>query len=239
MARDSFTDQQWQQLIEAGPAIARAIAAASGSPAQTEAELEAFLRLLEQTRNDTDGQSLLGELTADVHLRLSAGTLALAVEDVVADGIHAARQAGAVLSVAPDEQEARAVRYWLMEVARTVAGAARDGGILGIGGQDMSRPERDTMAAIGDALGLGEQADYRQEASQPQQVSDSDAGSHTDEQAGVEHEPGVELGPDVEPGPGVELGPDGQPVGSDNIREGKVRGLMGGPHQQGGEGQGG
>jgi hypothetical protein len=28
-------------------------------------------------------------------------------------------------------------------------------------------------------------------------------------------------------------------VGEDNIREGHVRGLIGGPHQQGGEGQGG
>lgn len=33
--------------------------------------------------------------------------------------------------------------------------------------------------------------------------------------------------------------PDGQPVGPDNIREGRVRGLMGGPNQQQGEGQGG
>jgi hypothetical protein len=36
-----------------------------------------------------------------------------------------------------------------------------------------------------------------------------------------------------------ELGPDGQPIGPDNIREGKVRGLMGGPNQTQGEGQGG
>jgi hypothetical protein len=32
---------------------------------------------------------------------------------------------------------------------------------------------------------------------------------------------------------------DGNYVGDDNIREGHVGGLIGGPHQQGGEGQGG
>lgn len=33
--------------------------------------------------------------------------------------------------------------------------------------------------------------------------------------------------------------PDGNYVGEDNIREGNVGGVMGGPHQQGGHGQGG
>lgn len=33
--------------------------------------------------------------------------------------------------------------------------------------------------------------------------------------------------------------PDGNYVGPDNIREGNVGGVIGGPHQQGGEGQGG
>lgn len=213
MARDTFTDQQWQQLVEAAPSIARAVSAASGSTAQSELELDAFLRLLEQTRNDTAGQGLLGTLTADLHARLSAGAMSLAMEDIVADGIHAARQAGALLAVEPDEQEARSVRYWLLAVARTVAGAARDGGIMGLGGQEMSRSERDTIAAISDALGFGEQADYRQETAEEPEAS--------------------------EPAADAELGPDGQPIGPDNIREGKVRGSLGGPNQAEGEGQGG
>jgi hypothetical protein len=33
--------------------------------------------------------------------------------------------------------------------------------------------------------------------------------------------------------------PDGNQVGADNIREGRVGGVMGGPNQQQGEGQGG
>ena len=33
--------------------------------------------------------------------------------------------------------------------------------------------------------------------------------------------------------------PDGNYVGEDNIREGRVGGIIGGKHQQGGEGQGG
>lgn len=33
--------------------------------------------------------------------------------------------------------------------------------------------------------------------------------------------------------------PDGNQIGADNIREGRVGGVMGGPNQQQGEGQGG
>ena len=36
-----------------------------------------------------------------------------------------------------------------------------------------------------------------------------------------------------------EGGPPGEPVGNDNIRDGTVRGIMGGPHQSQGQGQGG
>jgi hypothetical protein len=38
---------------------------------------------------------------------------------------------------------------------------------------------------------------------------------------------------------GVDAGGTGEPVGTDNIREGRVRGVLGGPHQQQGQGQGG
>ncbi|HEY0443008.1 MAG TPA: hypothetical protein VGC90_02195 [Candidatus Limnocylindrales bacterium] len=38
---------------------------------------------------------------------------------------------------------------------------------------------------------------------------------------------------------GVDRGGTGAPVGRDNIREGRVRGVMGGPHQSQGQGQGG
>ena len=37
----------------------------------------------------------------------------------------------------------------------------------------------------------------------------------------------------------ADRGGTGEPVGADNIREGRVGGVMGGPHQQQGQGQGG
>lgn len=234
MARETFTEQQWQQLVEAAPAVARAVSAAAGSRGKTELELEAFLRLLEETRNDTDGHGLLGELTADIHSRLSTGTLGLQVDDVVADGIHAARQAGALLGIEDDEHDARAVRYWLMEVARTVASASREGGILGIGGRDVSAPEQETMAAIADALGMTEGPDMQRPPSEEEAPDPGAAERPTmDDLQPTDEQPGRE------PKEPIERAPDGQPVGADNIRDGTVGGVMGGPNRQQGQGQGG
>lgn len=63
-------------------------------------------------------------------------------------------------------------------------------------------------------------------------------GQANDEQddAVLENDAGTAPAP---PGGGAEAGPDGQPIGPDNIRDGTVRGTMGGPNQTQGEGQGG
>jgi hypothetical protein len=191
--------------VDAGPQIALAVAASSGSSGQSEAELGAFLRIVDETADDSDNASTLGQLAAAARDKVASGMLTGNATDAIPDGIQAAREAGAILAVAADEADARAVRQWLLQVAHVTAAAARDGGVLGIGGAEISDSERDTMAEIADALGGSAEPDNTQEpeAAEP------------------------------------EIGPDGQPIGEDNIRDGTVRGTMGGPNQSQGEGQGG
>ena len=210
-----FSDHQWQRLVEAGPQIALAVAASSGSSAQSVSELDAFLRLVEETADDSDEGGLLGRLAGDTRSKIASGMLRGNTDDAIPDGIHAAREAGAILAVQADEQEVRVLRQWLLRVAHTVASAARDGGVLGLGGEDLSQVERETMAEIADGLGA---------AGEPE-------GGITRDEPPADGEPA--------PSDDAEVGPDGQPIGSDNIREGTVRGTMGGPNQTGGEGQGG
>jgi hypothetical protein len=69
------------------------------------------------------------------------------------DGLEAARHAGAILEVAADPADAAAIRAWLLSAARAVAEASREGGVLGLGGEQVSTHERETIAAIADALG--------------------------------------------------------------------------------------
>lgn len=231
-----FNEHQWQRLVEAGPQIALAVAASSGSAGQSVGELEAFLRLVDQTADQSSDESTLGRLAAAVRSKLAAGMLSGNAEDAIADGIHAAREAGAILAVQSDEQEARILRQWLLQAAYTVASAARDGGILGRGGQEVSSVERETMDDIADALGVVGDLDP---GSEPAPGSESEPGSDSPPFAPADPaQSSAESGLDDEAGSTAERGPDGQPIGPDNIREGTVRGLMGGPNQTQGEGQG-
>jgi hypothetical protein len=205
-----FTDHQWQRLVDAGPQIALAVAASAGSGGQSQAELGAFLRLVDETADDSENAPLLGRLAAAARDKVAAGLLAGNADEAIPDGIHAAREAGAILAVAADEADARSVRQWLLQVAHTTAAAATEGGVLGIGGKDVSDRERETMAEIADGLGGAAEADVDETAEAPTPGSAE-----------------------------REVGPDGQPIGPENIREGTVRGTMGGPNPTQGEGQGG
>lgn len=151
-SRTDLTPANWAALVDAGPAIARAVAASAGAPSQAETELGAFIAYVGDAATSTDGGSLLGQLVADV-----AGTLAGGVPapdgDVYVDGLEKARKAGAILAVEADPDEATAIRTWLLGAARAVAAAAKDGGVLGIGGTQISDWEKETIRAIADALG--------------------------------------------------------------------------------------
>jgi hypothetical protein len=157
MAWEPYTEQQWLELTDAAPAIARAVASVSGSAGQSEVELDAFLTLLHETGDAQSdaGSNLLGRLVSDVKGRL-AGGISMPETDAMTDGQQAARKAGALLEIYPDAAQAREVRLWLLDVARRVAQSARDGGVFGIGGQEISSAESDTLLSIGDALGLSE-----------------------------------------------------------------------------------
>ena len=69
------------------------------------------------------------------------------------DGLEQARRAGALIAVELDPAEATAVRAWYLAGAQRVAAAAKEGGVLGIGGADISTWEQETLQAIADALG--------------------------------------------------------------------------------------
>ncbi len=219
---EPFNDHQWQRLVDAGPQIALAVAASSGSPKQSVEELDAFLRMVDQAADDSDGGGVLARLALDTRSKLAAGMLRGNQDDAIPDGIHAAREAGAILAVHADEQEARALRQWLLSVAYTVASAARDGGVLGIGSREVSELEQETMNAIADGLGATMDSDDGPDSAAP---TEAETDAANEELSGASTGPGV--------------GPDGQPIGPDNIREGRVRGSMGGPNQTQGEGQGG
>src|SRR6185503_2505673 len=154
--KSDISPTNWAALVDAAPAIARAVAAAGGSTAQSEQELDAFVQLVSDASIEHAGEGLLDHLVGDVAARLAVG-VAPADGDVYVDGLEKARRAGAILAVEADAAEAAKVRNWYLQAARAVAAAAKDGGVLGVGGADVSDWERETIASIADALGAADE----------------------------------------------------------------------------------
>jgi hypothetical protein len=159
MAWEPFTEQQWQELTDAPPAIARGVAWISGPPSESEAELGAFVKFVEDSyeRLPQGSETLLGKLVTAVHGQLEGG-LNEPADDAMIEGLQVARKASALLELYPDAAQAREVRQWLLEVGRRVAAAKREGGLFGIGGEQVSSPEQDTLMYLADALGLEERS---------------------------------------------------------------------------------
>ncbi len=70
---------------------------------------------------------------------------------------HALEQAATVNTLLAEKAsatEAAEYREWVMGVATAVAKAAKEGGFLGFGGDEVSEPEEQTLAEISTALGL-------------------------------------------------------------------------------------
>ena len=150
---EELSQDNWEALLDAGPAIALAVAAASGSGRQSEDELGAFVETVSTGALEADQETLAGRLITDLPGRLAGGWRPDKADPLM-DGLQAARRAGAILAVATEPHEADAIRGWLLESARTVAASAREGGVLGIGAEDVSENETETLRSIADALGV-------------------------------------------------------------------------------------
>jgi hypothetical protein len=144
-----FTDQEWGLLVGLPPAIVVAASAAQEDGVRaTLAESEAGLAAIAAGRES--GIGLVEEVAREV-VSLMGDPEEGAVPPVfeftdrdagVADALDRARQAVEILARQADEGEAAAYRHWLVTIAEQVVSAATTGGVLGVGGELVTRSEQ-------------------------------------------------------------------------------------------------
>ena len=158
-----FTDAEWQLLVRLpGQVVIAATSAEPDAPRRTVSEGLAGIDAIAAGRaSDSDfvrdvvraiyvegedsGPVDSEPPTAEEFLDRSAG---------LAEVLTTCRAAAAVLARA-DPADSAAYRQWLQSIAARVCGAARSGGLLGLGGARLSAAERAFLADLGAALGLG------------------------------------------------------------------------------------
>ncbi|MCX4473274.1 hypothetical protein OOK41_23705 [Micromonospora sp. NBC_01655] len=144
-----FSDEEWGLLVGLPQSVLTAASAAEPDSARrTMAENAAGLETIATGRESASPlvAAVSGEIVSRVGDPEAGEELpVIAPADpraMIEDVLNRAASAARLLAAKVDEGEAGAYKHWLVEIAEHVVGAASSGGILGLGGDQVSDSER-------------------------------------------------------------------------------------------------
>jgi len=166
--REQFDDDEWFLLGSLPAMIAAAMSTASPGGAIREmiagmrgtvegrrehADSELITTLLEKASNWDEARERATDYRERTKGRLEEAGITsreTLLDQVVAD----CGKVAALIDARCPASESNAYKIWCVSIARDVAGAAKEGGFLGFGGERISDAERATMARIEGSLGV-------------------------------------------------------------------------------------
>ncbi len=169
--KDDFNDDEWFLLSAMPGMIGAAMSNAApsgiigtikemsaGMRAQVHAreahpDSELINALMSKAENWEQARDKMSDYRERAHQRVSAANIT-SREELQAMAIKDCRQATALVNERCSDSEADAYKQWTIEIALAVAEAAREGSILGIGGERISPPEVELLQRIESALGV-------------------------------------------------------------------------------------
>ena len=157
--KSDFTEAEWVQIRRAPFVAGMAISLADpGGPIEMAKETMATIK---SATNPPSREQLLTEVALDIQsmtqqkqnplsdYTVSKGTLA---GQQILDELRAVK--GIVASKATPE-EAGAFSEWLVATAQAAADAAKEGGFMGFGAQQVSQGEKEMLDQVRSAVGIG------------------------------------------------------------------------------------
>lgn len=160
--RADYTDEEWETLKQAPVQVGVAVMAASpGGLLHTVEEYSALLDAIGKGV-PSDTNELVRALAAEAEAREldwaeeHAGAMDQQVNrgTMQAEALESCQRAAAILAAKTSDAEAEGYKRWLLLVGQHVAEAAKEGGVLGIGGRLVSREEDATLNQVAAALGI-------------------------------------------------------------------------------------
>ena len=155
--KSDYTDEEWATLLRAPTVAGMAISVADpGAPIEVSKELMATLRAaVAPPSQDPLVTAVSDEIAAMAAERKNpAGGFkphGPAPGDQVLDEM---RRVHEILVAKATPDEAKAFGTWLMAVAQATANREKEGGFLGVGGEQVSDREREMLARLGTTLGV-------------------------------------------------------------------------------------
>jgi hypothetical protein len=158
-ARDKFTPEEWKNLIKA-PMLA-AYAVAGAAPSKQEdfvremgAVAEGVIEGEGRAAKDSVLEAVILDIYANADDNQRGQTEKLSLDEVKARALSICRAAATALETKVSAEEAYEYKRWVLVVAEKVASAAKEGGLFGFSGEQISGSEITTINEIGEALSI-------------------------------------------------------------------------------------
>ena len=157
--KDKFTPEEWKTLLRVPMLTAYAVAGAAPSRQEDFVrEMGAVAEGVIEGEGRATKDSLLGAVIADIYANARdeqrGQTEKLSPGEVKVRALSACRDAAAALGTKVSAEEAYEYKRWVLVVAEKVAAAAKEGGLLGFGGEQISGGEIETINEIGEAISI-------------------------------------------------------------------------------------
>jgi hypothetical protein len=159
-SRTDYTDEEWARLGRAPLVAALAITLADpGGPIGTARESTAALRTVLEAARDGGFGGLVDAVSHDVAARAQRRENPLAgfkpdrhrgVEPMLDE----LRAVNALLAAKASPEETDGFREWIRTASQRAALAAKEGGVLGFGGERVSEREQQMLETLGEIFGV-------------------------------------------------------------------------------------
>ncbi|HEX7997048.1 MAG TPA: hypothetical protein VF528_01430 [Pyrinomonadaceae bacterium] len=157
--KDKFTAEEWKSLLKA-PMLA-SYAVAGAAPSKQEDFVKEMASVAEgvfEGEQQATKDSLLGAVIADILANAEddqrGQTEKLSLEETKGRALENCREVARLLQGKVSPEEAYEYKRWVLVVAEKVASAAKEGGLFGFGGEQISGSEIATINEIGEAIAI-------------------------------------------------------------------------------------
>lgn len=158
--KDRFTPDEWYQVMTAPGRVGAAVVAASPSGVTgLVAEAQAIGAAIRESVSAEDRTPLLEAMAADLMgtpptpQEVPAQDRPRTLDEARARSLEEVRRAAWLVGAKAGPEDLAAFRHLLLSVAERTAAAAKEGGFLGFGGEQVSDRERQVVAELRAILG--------------------------------------------------------------------------------------
>ncbi len=155
--KDRFTPEEWKSLLKAPMLASYAVAGAAPSKQEDFVrEMAAVAEGVFEGEQWAAKDSLLSAVIADIIAQAEddqrGQTEKLSLAEARERALETCRAVAALLPGKVSAEEAYEYKRWVLVVAEKVASAAKEGGLFGFGGEQISGDEVATINEIGEAI---------------------------------------------------------------------------------------